>query len=73
MSKANELHRLQAILYDALSSPIGLLLRCSEPHKGRQRLYEARRAAADPALARLQFRLSPALPQHIAITKGPKE
>lgn len=49
---------LQGILYQALSEPIGLLLRSSDPVRCRMRLYQARTAAGDPALALLQFRLA---------------
>lgn len=68
--KEQEVLKLQAILYQALASPTGLLLRTSDGPRTRQRLYEARRASADPALAVLQFRLTPQQANGVAITKG---
>ena len=50
---------LTALLYTALAEPIGLLLATSDTEHARQRLYQARAKAADPALAGLQFRASP--------------
>ena len=51
----------QAILYQALAEPIGLLLQCPDWAKARQALYRARAEAKDPSLAALQFRASPGL------------
>lgn len=61
---------LQTILYEAKASPCGLLLRVSDAHRARQKLYRARVLAADPSLANLQFRLAPFGENLIAITKG---
>lgn len=47
------------LLYLALAEPIGLLLSTNDPERARQRLYTARRATGDPALAVLQFKMSP--------------
>ena len=52
---------LRPLLYQALGSPIGLLLRTSDFARARQRLYQARVAAADQDLACLQFRASPGI------------
>lgn len=68
--KARELVRLQAILYQALNEPIGLVLRTSDAVKARMRLYQARAASGDEALDRLQFRLAPWGRAELLITKG---
>lgn len=49
--------QLAALLYQALASPYGLEVQCSDVEKGKQALYTARREAADPALNILQFRI----------------
>lgn len=51
--------QLQEIMYLALSEPVGLLLQTSDRERARQAFYRARSAASDPALAELQFRVSP--------------
>lgn len=61
---------LALILYAALAEPIGLLLQAPEPELARQALYKARREAADPALAKLQIRLSPLPGGELVITRG---
>lgn len=49
-----------ALLYEALAEPIGLLCQATPDfERGRQRLYQTRRALGDPALEVLQFRASP--------------
>jgi len=68
--KDRELVRLQQILYSALAEPIGLVLRTSDVHRARQRLYEARQKAGDPVLSRLQFRFAPWGKAELLITKG---
>lgn len=60
----------QELLYQALASPLGLLLQSSDPEKCRQRLYAARRAASDQALDLLQFRIVDHGEANLAITKG---
>lgn len=57
-------------LYQALASPIGIVLHVSDFNLARQRLYQARASAADPALAGLQFRASRVDPQELWIVKG---
>lgn len=62
-----------ALLYQALSTPYGIevVVVSGSVSSARQKLYAARRAAMDPALAQLQFRASPHNPtQAIWITKG---
>lgn len=71
--KQNELNRILGILYQALASDFGIEVRSSDPVRARQRLYEARRSTSDPALAILQFRLSPSDRDCILITKGKKD
>lgn len=61
---------LQALLYQALAEPMGLVCQ-GEPDfdTARQRLYAARRAAADPDLDVLQFRASPFAEGNLVIVK----
>lgn len=40
-----------------MSHPIGIFIPTPNPEALRQRLYRAKRAASDPALSPLQFRL----------------
>lgn len=58
------------LLYQALAEPIGLLLKAPEREKVRQKLYQARTAIGDPALAVLQFRVSPFAEGDLVICKG---
>lgn len=61
---------LQAVLYEALGEPIGLLcLALPDFDTARQRLYAARAKAADPLLAQLQFRASPLADGNLLIVK----
>jgi len=57
MNQQQEL--LKAILYSALASPLGLLLRTSDQVRARAGLYKARADAQDPSLSILQIRVSP--------------
>ena len=57
-------------LYQALASPIGIVVWTSDFKLGREKLYAARRQAQDPSLACLQFRASPTSPNEIWIVKG---
>ncbi len=52
---------LQALLYQAMAEPIGLLVEVSDFPRARAAFYRARVEAKDPALAALQFRVSPGL------------
>lgn len=45
-------------LYAALATPLGIVIRTSDFKLAQNRLYAARRNAADPALDVLQFRRS---------------
>jgi hypothetical protein len=47
------------ILYQAKSSPLGVVVWVSDFVKAQQRLYRARRESGDPELACLQIRRSP--------------
>lgn len=47
----------KALLYQALGSPMGLVLRSNDPERARQTLYSARREAQDPELDVLQIRM----------------
>jgi hypothetical protein len=50
---------LEALLYQALASPLGIVLVVSDFHLAQQRLYAARKGLGDPALNALAFRHSP--------------
>lgn len=51
---------LEALLYQALAEPIGLVCQAEPSFElGRQRLYAARKRIADPDLDGLQLRASP--------------
>ncbi len=58
------------IMYQALASPVGLLLQVSDLQRARVRFYQTRRAALDPELNRLQFRASPFEGGNLVICKG---
>lgn len=61
-------------LYQALSSPLGVCLRTSDGDFARQKLYAARREAADPALDGLAICISPSDKDEVWIVKkGSKE
>lgn len=61
---------LQVLLYQALAEPMGLLCQANpDLETARQRLYAARRAAADPDLDVLQFRASPFAEGNLVIVK----
>lgn len=58
------------LLYQALHSPIGIVVVTDNYNLALGRLYKARREAADPELDKLQFRRSPTAPEtQIWITK----
>lgn len=56
-------------LYQALTSPLGICLRTSDGDFARQKLYEARREAADPVLAALAICISPSDKDEVWIVK----
>lgn len=57
-------------LYEALGTPLGVVVQTSDPEKLRQRLYRLRDAADDPMLKELSFVISPTVPQaHVWIVK----
>ena len=59
------------LLYQALASPIGIVVRVTDIERARARLYKAKADARDPALANLQLRKSPlGEPDVIWIVKG---
>ena len=47
----------EALLYEAISEPLGVIVRCNDPMLLRQKLYVARRT--DPAFECLSFVESP--------------
>lgn len=66
----NDSAALQALLYQGLAEPMGLLCQASpDLDTARQRLYAARRAAQDPDLDVLQFRASPFAEGNLVIVK----
>ena len=65
----NDNKQFLAILYQALGSPLGLELPCSDITKVRAKLYAARVASKDITLNTLQFRAAPS-GKAILIIKG---
>lgn len=62
-----------ALLYQALSSDLGIVVESDNVALAKQRLYKARADAGDPTLACLQLRTSPVRPDaEIWIVKGPE-
>jgi hypothetical protein len=56
---------LSSILYQALSSPYGLVLRCNKPAQGRTAISVAKAKLMDPSLSVLECRLSPLDPNEL--------
>lgn len=56
-------------LYQALTTPLGVCLQVSDVEAVRQRLYTARREAADPLLDALALVPSPTAPDELWIVK----
>lgn len=67
---ATNLNELE-ILYEALHSPIGIVVQTNNPSLAKAHLYKTRSESGDPALDCLQFRTSPFEPNSdIWIVKG---
>lgn len=60
---------LISYLYDALDSPLGIVVETDSPDRLRQKLYPLRKA--DPLFEPLSFVLSPINPSHLWILKRP--
>lgn len=58
-------------MYDALRTPLGIVLETEDPDRLRQRLYALRREreASDPQLRTLAFVLSPTNPNHLLVLR----
>lgn len=54
--------------YAALNSPLGIIISTDDPDRCRQKLYAARRAAADPALDGVAVTI-PATPNEVWLVK----
>jgi len=54
---------LIGLLYQAVATPLGMVLEVEDFVKATQALYRAKREAADPSLDLLQFRRSPYRPE----------
>lgn len=50
-------------LYEALGTPLGIVLQTDNPEKTRAKLYRLREAANDPMLKELSIVISPTMPQ----------
>ena len=62
------------LLYQALNSPLGIVVAVSNFEKVKMRLYSKRRETGDPDLDILQFRRSPYSPEsEMWIVKGAKK
>lgn len=55
------MNELLTLLYDALASEYGIIIRSDNPLKLRERLYPMRKT--DPSFADLSFALSPSTPE----------
>ena len=65
-----EQYELLALLYEALASPLGIVVRVSNFATANQMLYKARKDCGDPALQCLQFRASPHADDELWIVRG---
>lgn len=59
-----------SLLYQALGTPLGLVVRVSDFDLARNKLYSARKEAADPDLEIIQLRRSPYEANTIWIVKS---
>jgi hypothetical protein len=50
-------------LYEALGTPLGIVLQTDNPEKTRQKLYRLRETCDDPMLKELSIVISPTMPQ----------
>lgn len=57
------------LLYEALGSPLGVVLQCDNVEKVRQRLYKLRADHGDADLECLHLVQSPSNPSHLWIVK----
>lgn len=57
------------LLYEALGSPLGVVVQCDNAEKVRQKLYALRKEQNDPDLECLSFVQSPSNPQQLWIVK----
>lgn len=64
---------LLALLYQALASPYGIVVRSSNVDTLRARFYIERKRHGDPALGRLVLTPSRKSPEHLWIIKPPEE
>lgn len=60
---------LEALLYRALTSPVGIVVESNDPDRLRQKLYPLRKQ--QPEFECLSFVLSPMNPQHLWIVRKP--
>lgn len=57
------------LLYEALGSPLGVVVRCSDTERARQKLYALRKECNDPDLDILSFVQSPTSPLELWIVR----
>ena len=50
------------LLYEALGTPLGIVVETNDPERLRQKLYALRKQANDPMLEALSFVISPTVP-----------
>ncbi len=65
-----EEYEILAILYEALASKLGIVVRVSHFTTAAQTLTNARNRCGDPALQSLQFRQSPHASDELWIVRG---
>ena len=59
--------------YEALGSPFGIVVKCNDAERARQKLYALRRDLNDPDLEGLALVQSPTSPLELWIVKRPKD
>ena len=62
---------LEALLYRAMTSPLGVVVESTSPDRLRQKLYPLRKA--QPDFAKLSFVLSPINPNQLWILRKPDD
>lgn len=55
--------------YEALGSPLGIIIETDDPVKARARLYAFRKEANDPDLEQISILPSPTNPSHLWLIK----